>query len=97
MGTIGSAPGTDIGFVESLRWFALSGHTVAGMFEVIETFKVGAGGQTFFARSILSDYCGHINMSTLVEKIEQGQTGVTVLIKNGQPLKAKYVISTIPM
>lgn len=29
--TFGSAPGTDIGFVEALRWFALGGHTLAGV------------------------------------------------------------------
>jgi lysyl oxidase-like protein 2/3/4 len=88
MGTIGSCPGSDIGFVEPLRWFALGGHTIAGMFEVIETFKLGGGGQTSFARSIFGDYRGHVKFNTVVEKIEQTQNGVTVSIKAGQPLKA---------
>ena len=97
MGTIGSAPGTDIGFVEPLRWFALGGHTVTGMFEVIETYKLGAGGQTSLARSILGDCRGHIKMNTLVERIDQGQSGVMVTTQDGGQLKAKYVISTIPL
>ncbi|PKS12480.1 hypothetical protein jhhlp_000686 [Lomentospora prolificans] len=97
MNSIGSAPGKDIGFIEPLRWYALGGHSMTGMFEIIETFKLGNGGQTRFARSILSDYRGHLRMNTSVEKVEQRHGGVTVTTKDGDSLKARAIVCTIPL
>ncbi|KAL4910837.1 hypothetical protein BDW74DRAFT_172298 [Aspergillus multicolor] len=97
MNTIGSAPGTDISFTEPLRWYALGGHTVAGMFEIIETFKLGGGGQTALARGILGEYRGHLRLNTVVERVEQGKKGVEVTAKDGKVFKAKWVVCTIPL
>lgn len=97
MTSIGSAPGTDIGFVEPLRWFALGGHTVSGMFEIIETFKLGAGGQTALARSMLNDYRGHVKMQIPVKKIDQSSKGVVVTSSTGRAFEAKYAVCTIPL
>lgn len=62
MTSIGSRPGTDIRFVEFLRWFALDSYTVSGIFEIIEIFKLGDRGQTALARGILSEYRGYLNL-----------------------------------
>ncbi|KAE8423587.1 hypothetical protein BDV36DRAFT_306102 [Aspergillus pseudocaelatus] len=49
--TFGSAPGKDIAFTEALRWYALGGHSMAGVFELAGVYKIGNGGMTSFARA----------------------------------------------
>ncbi|CAG9950588.1 unnamed protein product [Clonostachys rosea f. rosea IK726] len=97
MGTIGSDMGSKIAFVEPLRWFALGGHTVSGMFEIIESYKFGPGGQTGFARSILNEYKGHLKFETVVEKIEETPMGVVASACDSESYKAKHVVCTIPL
>jgi lysyl oxidase-like protein 2/3/4 len=97
MGTIGSDMGSKIAFVEPLRWFALGGHTVSGMFEIIESYKFGPGGQTGFARSILNEYKGHLKFETVVEKIEETPMGVVASARDSESYKAKHVVCTIPL
>ncbi|KAJ4176745.1 hypothetical protein NW755_014247 [Fusarium falciforme] len=95
--TIGSDKSSEIAFVEPLRWYALGGHTMAGMFEIIESYKLGPGGQTLFARSILNEYRGHLKFETAIGKIEQEPRGVTITAEDGTTYKAKSVVCTIPL
>ncbi|EWY92132.1 lysyl oxidase-like protein 2/3/4 [Fusarium oxysporum NRRL 32931] len=95
--TIGSDNSSEIAFVEPLRWYALGGHSVAGMFEVIQSYKLGPGGQTLFARSILNEYRGHVKFETVIDKIEQAPRGVTITAKDGAVYRTKSVICTIPL
>ncbi|KAI5456794.1 hypothetical protein BGZ63DRAFT_496079 [Mariannaea sp. PMI_226] len=73
--TFGSAPGKDIGFTEAIRWYALGGHSIAGVFELAGVYKIGDGGMTSFAQAIM----------------------VVVVLERGQNIKAKMVVSTIPL
>ncbi|KAI1059590.1 hypothetical protein LB506_008966 [Fusarium annulatum] len=95
--SFGSVPGSQCGFVEVLRWYALGGHSMAGVFERAGLCKLGNGGMTSLALSILSEYRGHILFNTVVEKVDQNGNGVTLTTKNGRRIEAKYVISTIPL
>ncbi|RSL46540.1 hypothetical protein CEP54_013801 [Fusarium duplospermum] len=97
MSSVGSASGHDVGFVEPLRWYALGGHSVTGMFEIFQTFKLGAGGQTALARGILGDYKGHLRLGTEITKVDQSPHSVTVTTKSGSTIRAKYAICTIPL
>jgi len=98
IGTFGSAPSTDIGFVEALRWYALGGHNLAQLFEIAGTYKLGKGGMTSFVRAILADARCDILFNTVVAEIVQNDaSGVGVKSKNGRSFKAKQVISTIPL
>ncbi|KAI5457567.1 flavin-containing amine oxidase [Mariannaea sp. PMI_226] len=97
VGTIGSDKGSEIGFVEPLRWYALGGHSISGMFEIIESYKLGPGGQTLFARSILDEYRGHVKFETVIDKIEQTSRSVNVTAKGGATYRAKHVVCTIPL
>lgn len=97
MTSIGSGTGTETGFIEPLRWYALGGHTVTGMFEIIETFKLGGGGQSSLAKAIFSEYRGHVKMQMPVKKIVQSASGVAVSTQTGRVFKAKYAICTIPL
>jgi lysyl oxidase-like protein 2/3/4 len=95
--TFGSAPGKNTGFTEALRWYALGGHNMARVFELAGIYKIGKGGMTSFARSILGDYTGDILFGTAVIEINHAACGVTVVTSHGGYLKAKTVVSTIPL
>lgn len=95
--TFGSAPGKDIGFTEALRWFALGGHSMKGVFDLAGTYKLGNGGMTSLARAILDEFLGDILLNTAIKEIHQSSPGIKVVTAEGQQLKAKTVISTIPL
>ncbi|OKP09723.1 Pseudooxynicotine oxidase [Penicillium subrubescens] len=95
--TFGSAPGSDIGFTEVLRWFALGGHSMAGVFERAGIYKLGNGGMTAFARAILRDFQGDVLFNTVVQKVDQGRNGVSLQMQDGRRIDAKAVVSTIPL
>lgn len=95
--TFGSAPGKDIGFVEALRWYALGGHTFAGVMEMAGIYKIGNGGMTAFARAILEEYTGDRLFNTAVSAIRNTSSGVEVTSVHGQTFTANALISTIPL
>lgn len=97
MATFGSAPGSEIGFAEALRWFALGGHSMAGVFERAGIYKLGNGGMTAFARAILGDFEGDMLFNTVVEEVDQGRNSVSLQTKDGRRIDAKAVVSTIPL
>lgn len=94
--SLGSLPGSQTGFVEVLRWYALGGHSMAGLYELCGIYKLGEGGMTRFARSVLADYKGHLVLNTVVKKIEQSNQSTLIHTSTGGQIRAKYVISTIP-
>ncbi|PYI06807.1 amine oxidase [Aspergillus sclerotiicarbonarius CBS 121057] len=95
--TFGSAPGKEIGFVEALRWYALGGHSMAGVFELAGVFKLGNGGMTAFALAILGEYTGDRIFGAAVSEIRQVRNGVEIGTGCGRKWKAKTVVSTIPL
>jgi monoamine oxidase len=99
--TIAVGPGVarsrDIGFVEFLRWTALSGHTLAANLEATGTFKIGNGGTTRLARKILDDYHGDILMSATVTTITNSSSGNVVKLLSGKAQHTKAIVCTIPL
>lgn len=95
--SFGAVPGSECGFTEVLRWYALGGHSMAGTFELAGMYKLGGGGMTSLARAILADYRGHVIFNAVVDKVEQRGSTVVVSTKNGRRFEAKYCISTIPL
>jgi phytoene dehydrogenase-like protein len=97
MNSFGSAPGSKTGFVEALRWYALGGHTLAGLWEIAGVFKLGGGGMTSLARAILGDFTGDVLLNTPVAAISQDTRGAMVTTQTGRQIKAKSIVSTIPL
>jgi lysyl oxidase-like protein 2/3/4 len=95
--TFGSAPGKDIGFVEALRWFALGGHTMVGVFELAGVYKLGYGGMSSFALAIWNEYSGDSLFNTPITEVRQSAAGVEIRTSRGQSIRAKLAISTIPL
>ncbi|KAL3472860.1 amine oxidase [Aspergillus californicus] len=95
--TFGSASTAETGFVDALRWYALGGHTMAGVFEMAGMYKLGKGGMTAFAEAILGEYTGDTLFETAVSEIRHVPSGVEVRTVRGQKVRAKAVVSTIPL
>lgn len=95
--SFGSVPGSECGFTEVLRWYALGGHSMAGVFELAGTYKLGNGGMTSFANAILSDYNGHLLFNTVIKQIAHDSRGAVLFAENGRQIRCSYVVSTIPL
>ncbi|KAL4875679.1 amine oxidase [Aspergillus karnatakaensis] len=95
--TFGSAGCGEIGFVDALRWYALGGYSMAGVFEMAGVYKLGQGGMTGFAEAILEEYKGDSLFDTAVMEIKQVGSGVEVVTASGRKLTARTVVSTIPL
>jgi lysyl oxidase-like protein 2/3/4 len=95
--TFGSAPASEIGFVEALRWFALGGHSMAGVFELAGVFKLGKGGMTAFARNMFAEFRGDSIFGGVVKEVKQVAGGVEIRMADGSMKRAKVVVSTIPL
>ncbi|EXJ68493.1 lysyl oxidase-like protein 2/3/4 [Cladophialophora psammophila CBS 110553] len=96
--SFGSAPSTEIGFIEALRWYALGGHNMAQVLELAGIYKLGKGGMTSFSRSILQDAQSDILLDTVIsEVIQNDPSGAVVRSKKGRTFKAKAVICTVPL
>ncbi|EED13332.1 flavin containing amine oxidase, putative [Talaromyces stipitatus ATCC 10500] len=94
--TFGSALGKDTAFTGALRWYALGGNSMAGLFEMAVFYKIENGCMTSFARAILGDYKGDMLFGAPIKDVTQNKLGVRVTTKSGQDIKARYVVSTIP-
>jgi hypothetical protein len=97
MGLCGLGKPDDVGFTEVLRWYALSGHSMAAMYEQTSVYKLGKGGMTSFARALLSDVHADRLMSTQVVGISQANGQVYIRTKSGHEITARAVVSTIPL
>ncbi|KXJ88141.1 hypothetical protein Micbo1qcDRAFT_151189 [Microdochium bolleyi] len=97
IGLFGLCSLKDTSFFEVLRWYALSGHSIAGVYECTSTYKLGSGGMTSFARALLGDFRGDRLFSTQVAEIKQDGASAQVITAGGQKISASVVISTIPL
>ena len=68
------------GFTEFLFWWALGGHSMAGITEANGVWKVGKGGMTEFARRVFDDYEGDVLFGAEVVKVSQPEGGERVQV-----------------
>ncbi|EKG15492.1 Amine oxidase [Macrophomina phaseolina MS6] len=98
MSSLGSAPGSETGFVESLRWYALGGHSMASMFELAGLYKLGNGGMTAFAKKVFGEYRGDVVAGAVVKSVHQdGGKSVAIATRDGREFEAGQVICTVPL
>ena len=97
MSSLGSASGSEIGWTEALRWYALAGHSLARIWEAAGVYKLGKGGTTSLAMALLNDCSSDVAFGTRIEKIEQNSGLVILTSSTGDTFKARHVVCTIPL
>lgn len=60
-------------------------------------FKLGAGGTTSLAKTILAEAKCDILMNAPISAVEQHEKSVSVTTVDGQTFKARYCVCTVPM
>lgn len=95
--TFGGVSGRELAWTEALRWFALGSHDLDRVVEFAGIYKLGGGGMTMLAKSILSDYSGHVLMETTIGKIVQDGSRVMLTATNGREIRADRAVCTIPL
>ncbi|EKJ72497.1 hypothetical protein FPSE_07378 [Fusarium pseudograminearum CS3096] len=97
IGLYGLCSTKEMSFYEVLRWYAICGHSLAGVLECTSAYKLGSGGMTSFAQAILGEFKGDRLFSTEVSEIKQGGTTAQIITASGQQISASVIISTIPL
>lgn len=97
LGLCGLGKPADIGFTEVLRWYALAGHSMAGMYEQASVYKLGKGGTTSFAKALLNDIRADRLFNTAVAEISQAGGRVNIRTTDNKQLTARTVVCTIPL
>ncbi|KAH7021487.1 uncharacterized protein B0I36DRAFT_32393 [Microdochium trichocladiopsis] len=97
LSTFSGTPATELGWAETLRWYALAGHDFGRIGEFAGLYKIGEGGTTRLARAMLADYHGDLAMRSTVHRIVQDDNGVTVSVSGGRQFIAKCAVCTIPL
>ncbi|KLU92638.1 hypothetical protein MAPG_11583 [Magnaporthiopsis poae ATCC 64411] len=97
LSTFGGVSGRELAWTEALRWFALGGHDMDRVVEFAGIYKLGGGGMTMLAKSILNDYSGDVLMGTTIHKIVQDGLRVILTSTNGREIRADRAVCTIPL
>lgn len=91
-----NAPLDETGVSSAYRWVAASGGHWELMHEASATYRV-AGGMSEWTRLIADSVRGEIRLNTTVASVEQGLGGAIVTTSEGEQLRTKFVISTLPI
>jgi hypothetical protein len=88
------------GFFDILRWWALSGYNVSGLYEFTETHKIAAG-QSAFARCFFDEALATGNLcfsfETVVSTVRSFGNKVMISSVSGQKWVAKRLVCTVPL
>lgn len=94
----GSASAKEIAYTDAMRWYAAGGYSVPTMMDAAASFKIGKGGMTSLARSILGEYAGDTVLQKTVTRVRQAEPSrVSIDCAGGSVYQARRVICTIPL
>jgi len=85
-----------VGLSTALRWAAAAGGHWELMHEASATYRV-VGGMSGFTAAIAADVSGEIRLGTTVTRIVQAAEGAVVTCADGTRVRARRVISTLPV
>lgn len=91
-----SAPTSEGGLSTMLRWLALSGNDPALFFDVLAKYKF-ATGTVSLVEAMAAESGATIRLETVVEAIDQDESGATVRTLSGDTFTASTVIVTVPL
>ncbi len=88
---------TDAGaYTQGLRWCALAGGSWQLMFEACASHKI-VGGTRALIQAMLDDAHADVRLGTTVQRVSQIADGVEVSTADGAVLRARTVITTLPL
>ncbi|MEM9670776.1 MAG: NAD(P)/FAD-dependent oxidoreductase [Pseudomonadota bacterium] len=93
--SVAQQPMDEISYVEAARFYALSGGTLNGFFDVMSRYKF-ADGTKGLLDSMLKDAGAKLSLSTVVTDIREADGGVSVLTEDGATYEAETAIVTVP-
>jgi monoamine oxidase len=85
-----------VGLSSALRWVAAAGGHWQLMHEASATYRV-VGGMSGFAQAIAADVAGQIRLGATVRRVAQRAGGAVVTCASGDQVRARRVISTLPV
>lgn len=91
-----NAPLDQVGLSSALRWVAATGGHWELMHEASATYRV-VGGMSAWTEAIAADVPGEIRLGTRVSAVEQDGAGAVVITDDGQRIRARRVVSTLPI
>lgn len=91
-----NAPLNQVGLSSALRWVAATGGHWQLMHEASSTYRV-VDGMRAFTDEIAKDVPGEIRLGTTVVSVAQEDGGVIVTTADGEQIRARRVVSTLPV
>jgi monoamine oxidase len=83
-------------WIEMVRWYALSGHNFTDMNDMSARFHF-KDGTVALLNALLAEGKPEVRLGAPVRKVIQGETLITVVTNSGEEMRAKAVVSTIPL
>jgi monoamine oxidase len=91
-----NAPLDQVGLSSALRWVAAAGGHWQLMHEASATYRV-VGGMSGFTAAIAADVPGEVRLGATVASVAQRADGAVVTCADGDQVRARRVISTLPV
>ena len=86
----------DVSAASAFRWYALSGFDARLQAECTYTYKVD-GGMNRLSSAIAADGSPEIRLEAPVTRVEQTGSGVTVVLRDGEALRALAAVVAAPL
>ncbi len=85
-----------IAWIEMVRWYALVGHNYIDMSDMSGRFHF-KDGTVALLNALLTEGKPEVRLGAPVRKVIQSETYITVVTNSGEEMRAKAVVSTIPL
>jgi pseudooxynicotine dehydrogenase len=93
---MGSAPRQNCAYIDTLRWWALSGNDIGRLFDMTVRYRF-RDGTISLINAMLADSNAEVKLSTPVSRIDQDAKQVRVTTETGRTYVGRMVIVTVPM
>jgi monoamine oxidase len=84
-------------WIEMVRWYALPGHNLTDMDEACGGRYLFRDGTVSLLNAMLAEGKPELRLGTPVRRVIQDDHGITVVTNSGEELRAKTVVSTVPL
>ncbi|MCP4037281.1 MAG: FAD-dependent oxidoreductase [bacterium] len=86
----------EAGFVEALRWWALSGSDITRYSDSVARYRLREGTKSLID-AMIEDAAPEVRLGTPVSQVSQDAEHVSILTQDGERVTARAVIAALPM